>query len=59
MRLDHAAYVRSGMDDMHVIQLWRDGATLEDLKAFSERVQHACPAARIAHPTRQFMALLA
>jgi serine/threonine-protein kinase len=46
MTLDHAAFVRSEMNDATLIELWRDGAVLDDLRNFSERVKHACGANR-------------
>ncbi len=41
-RIDHAMCARSGLDDFDIIQLWRAGATIEDLGSFSAQVQHAC-----------------
>jgi serine/threonine-protein kinase len=42
MTIDHETFLRSEMEDAMVIELWRDGAVLEDLENFSDRVQHAC-----------------
>jgi len=42
MTIDHATVRRSEMDDATIIELWRDGAVLEGLEDFSERVKHAC-----------------
>ncbi len=42
MTLDHATFLRSEMDDATLIELWRDGAVIEDLEQFSDRVKHAC-----------------
>lgn len=42
MTIDHGTVLSSEMDDAMIIELWRDGAVLEGLEGFSERVKHAC-----------------
>jgi hypothetical protein len=41
-RIDRAMARRSRLPDEEVIQLWQEGAIIEDLEGFSERVQAAC-----------------
>ena len=43
-RVDHALLERSGLPDQVIVQLWRAGAEIDDLDAFSAAVQHACSA---------------
>ena len=44
-RIDHEMCQRSHLDDFDIIQLWRAGAIIEDIEAFSAAVRHACGAA--------------
>jgi uncharacterized protein YjbI with pentapeptide repeats len=42
MKIDHETFRRSEMTDAAVIELWRGGATIDDLAKFPDRVRHAC-----------------
>jgi uncharacterized protein YjbI with pentapeptide repeats len=47
MKIDHETFRRSEMTEAAVIELWRGGASIDDLEKFPERVQHACHATTV------------